>query len=84
MVGASPERRARPSILALHEQLLNMTAVGLVDAACSLDDVQGCPDAARMASTLIDAFSAVTDAGAQITVWRRRCHNAHSPALQPA
>ena len=77
------ERRARPPILAFYEQLLDMVAMVLVDAACSLDDVRG-RDAAQMARTLIAVFSDVTDAAAQIAVWRRRYHNAHSPALQIA
>ena len=82
IVGASKERRARPYMLAFHEQLLDLVARILVDAACCVDDLRGRPDAARMTSTLIEAFSAVTDAAAQIAVWRRRNH--HSPALHLA
>ena len=81
IVGTSPERRAQPPILAFHEQLLDLVAMAIVDAACCADDVRRRPEAAQIARDLIAVFSDVTDAAAQIAVYRRRYH---SPALQPA
>ena len=81
IVGASPERRAQSPILAFHERLLDLVAMAIVDAACCADDVPSRPEGAQIARDLIAAFSTVTDAAAQIAVYRRRYH---SPALQLA